>query len=69
MTIYFAGAAAGSALSTVAWGRWKWDGVCGLAGALIALAAMRHAFGSRRPEPFNPDSRSEYASVDSAVEV
>src|ERR1700721_2202272 len=31
MTIYFSGAAIGSALSMVAWGRWKWNGVCGLA--------------------------------------
>ena len=43
MTVYFAGAAAGSALSTVAWGRWKWDGVCGMALIFIALAGLRHA--------------------------
>ena len=29
MTVYFAGAAVGSALSTIAWERWKWNGVCG----------------------------------------
>ena len=47
MTIYFSGAAAGSALATIAWVHWKWDGVCGLALLFIALAALRHATGSR----------------------
>ena len=50
MTVYFAGAAGGSALSTIAWERWKWNGVCAMALALIALAGLRHAFGhSHRP--------------------
>ena len=31
MTVYFAGAAVGSALATMAWRRWGWNGVCGLA--------------------------------------
>jgi len=66
MTVYFAGAAAGSALSTIAWGRWKWDGVCAMALGLIALAGLRHAFGSRMPEPFNPDSR---AVIETALEA
>jgi predicted MFS family arabinose efflux permease len=69
MTVYFAGAAAGSALSTVAWERWRWDGVCAMALGLIALAALRHVFGSRVPEPFNPDSRSEHSAIESVVEV
>jgi predicted MFS family arabinose efflux permease len=47
MTLYFTGAAAGSALSTIAWTHWQWNGVCGLAVALIALAGLRHAFGVR----------------------
>jgi predicted MFS family arabinose efflux permease len=47
MTVYFSGAAAGSALSTVAWVHWKWNGVCGLALILIALAGLRHATGRR----------------------
>ena len=47
MTVYFSGAAAGSALSTVAWVHWKWNGVCGLALTLIALAGLRHATGRR----------------------
>jgi predicted MFS family arabinose efflux permease len=47
MTIYFTGAAAGSALSTIAWVHWRWNGVCGLALGLIGLAALRHAYGRR----------------------
>jgi predicted MFS family arabinose efflux permease len=61
MTIYFSGAAAGSALATVAWAHWRWNGVCGLALALISLAGLCHALGTRTPTPFNPDSRSEHA--------
>lgn len=48
MTIYFGGAAAGSALATVAWEHWKWNGVCGLAMGLIALATLRHVTGQRK---------------------
>jgi predicted MFS family arabinose efflux permease len=69
MTVYFAGAAAGSALSTIAWARWRWDGVCGMALGLVALAGLRHALGLRVPEPFNPDSRSEHSAIESVVEV
>jgi predicted MFS family arabinose efflux permease len=47
MTVYFSGAAAGSALSSMAWVNWKWNGVCGLALILIALAGIRHATGRR----------------------
>jgi predicted MFS family arabinose efflux permease len=47
MTIYFTGAAAGSALSTVAWVHWKWNGVCGLAIGLVSLAFLCHATGRR----------------------
>jgi predicted MFS family arabinose efflux permease len=47
MTVYFTGAAIGSALATVAWVHWKWNGVCYLALSLIALAAIRHATGNR----------------------
>jgi predicted MFS family arabinose efflux permease len=50
MTIYFTGAAVGSALATRAWVRWQWNGVCALAIGLIALAALRHATGCRTPE-------------------
>jgi predicted MFS family arabinose efflux permease len=47
MTIYFSGAAAGSALATIAWVRWSWNGVCALALGLIALAGISHAMGRR----------------------
>ena len=47
MTVYFAGAAVGSALSTVAWTRWQWNGVCGFAIGMIALAGLLHAVGVR----------------------
>ena len=47
MTIYFGGAAAGSALATVAWAHWKWNGVCGLAMGFIVLATIRHITGRR----------------------
>jgi predicted MFS family arabinose efflux permease len=47
MTVYFTGAAIGSALSTLAWTHWGWNGVCGFAIGMIALAGLRHAFGVR----------------------
>ena len=48
MTMYFIGGAFGSALASVAWSRWQWDGVCVLAIGLIALAGLRHATGYSR---------------------
>jgi MFS family permease len=45
MTVYFTGAAAGSALATIAWVHWRWNGVCLLALGLIGLAAIAHATG------------------------
>jgi predicted MFS family arabinose efflux permease len=69
MTIYFAGAAVGSALSTVAWDRWRWNGVCGLALSLIALAGLRHALGSRTPEVFSPEWRSKHPALNSVLEA
>lgn len=47
MVVYFTGAAVGSALSTIAWEHWRWNGVCSLALGLIALATLRHAIGER----------------------
>jgi predicted MFS family arabinose efflux permease len=49
MTSYFAGGAVGSAMATVAWEHWKWDGVCVLALTFAGLAGLRHMAGSRRP--------------------
>jgi hypothetical protein len=68
MTMYFGGGAVGSALATVAWDHWRWNGVCGLALALISLAGLCHALGTRTPAPFNPDSRSNH-SLDSVLEA
>jgi predicted MFS family arabinose efflux permease len=48
MTTYFIFGALGSWLSAHAWERWQWNGVCGLAMLLLALAAARHAWGSWR---------------------
>ncbi len=50
MTVYFTGAAVGSALATRAWVHWQWNGVCALAIGLIALAGIRHATGCRTPD-------------------
>lgn len=47
MTVYFSGAAIGSALATVAWEHWRWNGVCSLALGLIGLAGVCHAMGTR----------------------
>lgn len=69
MTVYFAGAAGGSALSTVAWERWQWDGVCAMALGLIALAGLRHAFGSRAPEVRNPEMREQVSPIERVLEV
>jgi hypothetical protein len=64
MTVYFAGAAGGSVLSTIAWERWRWNGVCGMALGLIALAGLRHALGSRVPETRSPESRGEHTAIE-----
>jgi predicted MFS family arabinose efflux permease len=69
MTVYFSGAAVGSALSTIAWWQWKWNGVCGLALGLIALGGLRHAFGSSSPEARSLDSRSDHPTVDAVLEI
>ncbi len=47
MTVYFSGAATGSALATLAWVHWQWNGVCVLALGLIGLAALWHVTGHR----------------------
>jgi len=69
MTMYFAGAAGGSALSTVAWERWKWNGVCAVALGLIALAGLRHALGSRAPDARIPELRGEERAIETVLEV
>jgi predicted MFS family arabinose efflux permease len=69
MTSFFAGGAVGSALATVAWDRWHWNGVCILALGLIALTGLCHALGTRTPQPFNPDSRTDHPVLDSVIEA
>jgi predicted MFS family arabinose efflux permease len=59
MTVYFSGAAAGSALATIAWVHWGWNGVCLLALGLIALAALWHATGHRGREDHCEVSRED----------
>ena len=69
MTVYFSGAAAGSALSTIAWERWRWNGVCGLALGLIALAGLCHALGCRVSEECAGTERDELAEVERVLEA
>lgn len=52
MTVYFSGAAVGSALATVAWARWQWTGVSVLALGLIGLAFARHVMGNKDGDHF-----------------
>ena len=61
MTVYFSGAAAGSALSTIAWVHFKWNGVCAQALILIAIAGLFHAYGSRTklPHPLGNETSDE----------
>ncbi|MBB5066401.1 MFS transporter [Granulicella mallensis] len=51
MTMYFIGGAIGSALASLAWSRWEWNGVCALEIGLIVLAGVRHATGYSRRHP------------------
>ncbi len=51
MTMYFVGGAIGSALASLAWSRWEWNGICALEVVLMALAGWRHATGFSRKHP------------------
>jgi hypothetical protein len=48
MTTYFIFGALGSWLGAHTWERWQWPGVCILALLLLALATLRHAWGTWR---------------------
>jgi len=48
MIVFFLGGAAGSALSTIAWAHWQWNGVCALGLLFLALAAACLARGAAR---------------------
>lgn len=54
MTVYFSGAAVGSALATLAWVHWQWTGVSVLALGLIGLAFARHAMGDKSGGRYEP---------------
>jgi predicted MFS family arabinose efflux permease len=63
MVIYFAGAALGSWLSSLAWSRWGWNGVSLLALGFMALAALRHVTGIRnvvRARPRDEETAKTY---------
>jgi MFS family permease len=47
MVTYFLGGSLGSLLSTLAWERAHWTGVCLLGFGFVALALVRHATGAR----------------------
>jgi predicted MFS family arabinose efflux permease len=60
MILFFLGGGVGSALSSIAWSRWAWNGVCGWGLAVLALALARHAIGhDRRPQRLTSRSRPE----------
>jgi predicted MFS family arabinose efflux permease len=69
MTVYFAGAAGGSALSTIAWERWKWNGACAMALVLIAFAGLTHALGARTGEARVAELDGELAEIERVLEV
>ena len=58
MTVYFSGAAAGSALATIAWVHWGGMACAACAGA-DCLAAMWHATGQREGRGSSARSRGE----------
>jgi predicted MFS family arabinose efflux permease len=51
MTMYFVGGALGSALASLAWARWEWNGVCALEVCLIGAAGFCHIRGYSRKHP------------------
>lgn len=65
MTIFFVGGAAGSALATIAWVHWQWNGVCGLAIGLMLLAGARHAMGRRNAS----EDRCHHTKEDELMEA
>jgi predicted MFS family arabinose efflux permease len=64
MTLYFLGGSIGSALSTWAWARWKWNGVCALGVGFLLLAAIRHATGSRAIPSLPSENQPEILIVE-----
>jgi len=71
MTIYFSGAAIGSAVSAVVWTHYEWDGVCALALSFVALAGLAHALGRRGAAvpSLSADEMEERAAIESVLEA
>ena len=69
MTTYFAGAAIGSALATVAWVHWDWNGVSALALLFVFLGIVRHLLGGRYTEAKRPTENPEETAPDPLVEI
>jgi len=63
MIIYFLGGAAGSAISTAAWARWQWNGVCAFMLSLLALAGVRHAWGGREKATLSQNAADQARGV------
>ena len=65
MTFYFVGGALGSALASMAWWRWQWNGVCGLAVSMVGLAGIWHALHGRKvPKSEDPPpTEAQFASM------
>jgi predicted MFS family arabinose efflux permease len=73
MTVYFAGAAIGSAVSAAMWARYQWNGVCAMALGFIALAGLRLALGTRErtitAEPLSAEALAEHAAIETVLEA
>jgi predicted MFS family arabinose efflux permease len=72
MTIYFSGAAIGSAVASLAWVRYQWNGVCALALSFVALAGLAHTLGRREgapPAQLGVGEMEERTAMESVLEV
>ncbi len=69
MTVYFGGAAVGSAVATVAWERWRWNGVCGQALGFIVVAVLWHAWGGRNGAGLQRENLDPDAAQDALMEA
>ena len=56
MVMYFVGGAVGSALASLAWARWEWNGVCALEVLFVLAAGACHLMGysKKHPSKSNP---------------
>ena len=63
MTLYFTGGAIGSALASLAWARWQWNGVCALATAMVVAAGLWHALHGRGASGKGARSEADEAAL------